>query len=190
MDMIKACDLARNGIVSINGAPHAVEELRVTTPSARGAATLFRFRFRNLLTKAKLDMTCKGDEKFEEVEVSRRAVQFLYAEQDLYHFMDREDFSQFAIDAATLGGQAHYLSEDLEDVRVLIVNGRPLAIELPASVALVVAECEPSVRGQSATARAKPARTRTGLVVLVPEYIVAGETIRVDTRSGEFLGRA
>ncbi len=188
--MIKACDLARNSIVSVNGAPHAVEELRVTTPSARGAATLFRFRFRNLLTKTKLDLTCKGEEKFEEVDVSRRSVQFLYAEQEFYNFMDSEDFSQFTLDAVALGAQAHYLSDDLEDIRALIVNGRALAIELPASVTLVVKECEPSVRGQSATARAKPARTQTGLVVQVPEYIAAGETIRVDTRSGEFLGRA
>ncbi|MDD5707674.1 MAG: elongation factor P [Kiritimatiellae bacterium] len=188
--MIKACDLVRNQIVSIDGAPHVLEELRVSTPSARGAATLFRFRFRNILTKAKLDRTCKGDDKFEDVDFSRREVEFLYEQQGMYTFMDREDFTQFELDKDALGEQAQYLAEDMEDLRALIVNGRAVAIELPASVTLTVADCEPTVRGQSATARSKPARMQTGLVVQVPEYITVGERVRVDTRTGEFLGRA
>ena len=189
--MIKACDLSRNSIVSLNGAPHVVETLRVTTPSARGAATLFRFRFRNLLTHAKVDETCKGDEKFDEVVVERRDVQFLYKEHgDTYTFMDAEDFSQFTLSADDLGEQAHYLAEDLEGIKCRVVDGRPAAIELPVNVVLTVAACEPTMKGQTATSRAKPATTETGLVVLVPEYITPGEAIRVDTRTGECLGRA
>jgi elongation factor P len=189
--MTKACDLSRNNIVSINGAPYVVETLRVTTPSARGAATLFKFRFRNLLTKAKLDQTCKGDDKFDDLDFDRRAVQFLYKERDdVYTFMDTEDFSQFSLSADDLGEQALYLVEELEGIKALVVNGTPAAIELPVTVVLTVASCEPTMKGQTATARSKPARTETGLVVQVPEYVTDGETIRVDTRTGEFLGRA
>lgn len=189
--MTKACDLSRNNIVSINGAPYVVETLRVTTPSARGAATLFKFRFRNLLTKAKLDQTCKGDDKFDDLDFDRRAVQFLYKERDdVYTFMDTEDFSQFSLSADDLGEQALYLVEELEGIKALVVNGTPAAIELPVTVVLTVASCEPTMKGQTATARSKPACTETGLVVQVPEYVTDGETIRVDTRTGEFLGRA
>ncbi len=189
--MTKACDLSRNNIVSINGAPYVVESLRVTTPSARGAATLFKFRFRNLLTKAKLDQTCKGDDKFDDLDFDRRAVQFLYKERDdVFTFMDTEDFSQFSLSADDLGDQALYLVEELEGIKALVVNGAPAAIELPVTVVLTVASCEPTMKGQTATARSKPARAETGLVVQVPEYVTEGETIRVDTRTGEFLGRA
>ena len=102
--MIKACDLGRNGIVSINGAPYIVEELKISTPSARGAASIYRFRFRNLITKAKLDQACHGDDKFDELDFEKRQVQFLYKEQSgEYTFMDTEDYSQFSLSADELG---------------------------------------------------------------------------------------
>ncbi len=189
--MPKACDLSRNSIVSIDGAPHVVESLQVITPSARGAATLFKFRFRNLLTKAKLDQTCKGDDKFGDVDFDRRPVQFLYKEHDdTYTFMDEEDYSQFSLTAGELDEQTGYLTEDLEGIKALVVNGRPVAIDLPAAVVLRVASCEPTLKGQTATARNKTAHTDTGLVVHVPEYVKEGEYVRIDTRTGEFLGRA
>jgi elongation factor P len=189
--MSKACELSRNSIVSIDGTPHVVESLRVTTPSARGAATLFKFRFRNLLTKAKLDQTRKGDDKFDDLDFVRRDVQFLYKEHDdVYTFMDTEDYSQFSLRADELGDLASYLVEELEGIKALVVNDRPMAIELPVTVVLRIASCEPTMKGQTATARTKTARTETGLVVHVPEYVTEGETVRIDTRTGEFLGRA
>ncbi|NLN01122.1 MAG: elongation factor P-like protein YeiP, partial [Lentisphaerae bacterium] len=178
--MPKACDLSRNSIVSIDGAPHVVESLQVITPSARGAATLFKFRFRNLLTKAKLDQTCKGDDKFGDVDFDRRPVQFLYKEHDdTYTFMDEQDYSQFSLTAGELDEQTGYLTEDLEGIKALVVNGRPVAIDLPAAVVLRVASCEPTLKGQTATARNKTAHTDTGLVVHVPEYVTEGEYVRV-----------
>ena len=188
--MIKACELSRNGIVSINGAPYIVEELKVSTPSARGAASIFRFRFRNLVTKAKLDQACHGDDKFEELDFQRRLVQYLYREQGgAYTFMDVEDYSQFSLNAEELGDQVGFLVEDMEDIKALIVNGTPVAIELPPNVVLEIAECEPTMKGQTVTARTKTARLSTGLAIQVPEYITVGERVKVDTRTGEFLGR-
>ena len=140
--MTKACDLSRNSIVSINGAPYIVDSLRVSTPSARGASTLFKFRFRNLLTKAKLDETCKGDDKFDDVDFDRRDVQFLYKDHDeVYTFMDTEDYSQFSLSADELDDQKFFLVEEMENIKALIVNGKPAAIELPVTVVQQVATC-------------------------------------------------
>lgn len=188
--MIKACDLGRNGIVSINGSPYIVEDLKVSTPSARGAASIYRFRFRNLITKVKLDQACHGDDKFDELDFEKRQVQFLYKEQNgAYTFMDVDDYSQFSLSADDLGDQIYYLIEDMEDIKALIVNGNPVAIELPPNVALKIADCEPTMKGQTVTARTKSATLQTGLSIQVPEYITAGETVKVSTATGEFLGR-
>lgn len=188
--MVKACDLSRNGIVSINGAPYIVEDLKVSTPSARGAASIFRFRFRNLITKTKLDQACHGDDKFEELDFEKRPVQFLYREQGgIFTFMDTEDYSQFALNEEDLGDQVYYLVEDMEDIMALVVNGTPMAIELPPNVVLEITECEPTMKGQTVTARTKSAKLATGLSIQVPEYMTTGEMVKVDTRTGDFLGR-
>ena len=186
--MPKACDLSRNDVVAINNQPHIVEDLTVSTPSARGAATLYRFRFRNIVTKAKTDVTCKGDEAFGDVSVEHRPAQFLFVEQGQLVFMDTEDFSQFGFMRDEIAAQADYLTPDLE-VKAVFCDGRALAIELPASVALKVVETAPVVKGASVTARAKPATLETGLVVQVPEYLTEGERVNVDTRTGKFLSR-
>ncbi|MCL1887250.1 MAG: elongation factor P [Kiritimatiellaeota bacterium] len=187
--MAKACDLERNSVVAINNQPHIVEDLSVSTPSARGAATLYRLRFRNIVTKAKVDMTCKGDEAFGDVAVERRPAQYLFNEQDQMVFMDSEDFSQFGFTRGEISAQADFLTPD-QEVRAIFCDGRALAIELPASVVLKVVETAPVVRGASVTARAKPAKLETGLMVQVPEYLTEGERVNVDTRTGRFLSRA
>ncbi|MEI8244070.1 MAG: elongation factor P-like protein YeiP [bacterium] len=188
--MVKAADVKRNDLVGINGLPHMVEDLKVTTPSARGASTLYRFRFRNLVTKNKVDMTCKGDDPLEQIDFERRAVQFLFSKQDEYTFMDAEDFSQFVLNKGEIADQVDYLAEDMEGIMALVADGRILAIEMPSSVTLKIVECDPVLKGGSATARTKPAKLQTGLVVQVPEYLTPGEFIRVDTRTGKFLQRA
>ena len=187
--MAKACDLSRNNVVAINNQPHLVEELTVSTPSARGAATLYRFRFRNIVTKAKVDMTCKGDESFGDISVEHRAAQFMYVEQDSLVFMDNEDYTQFGFMRDEISEQANYLTPDLE-VKAVFCDGRALTIELPASVSLKVVETAPSMKGASVTSRAKPAKLETGLMIQVPEYLAEGEHVNVDTRTGKFLSRA
>jgi len=186
----KACDLARGDLVGLQGLPHIIEDLKVSTPSARGASTLYRFRFRNLVTRNKVDMTCKGDDPFDSIEFEKRPVQFLFVQQDQFTFMDSEDFSQFVLNREELGDQVDFLVEDLEGIVALVADGRILTIEMPASVALKIAACDPVLKGASATGRSKPAQLQTGLVVQVPEYLTPGEVIRVDTRTRKFLQRA
>jgi len=188
--MAKACDLKKGSLVGINGLPHVVEDLKISTPSARGAASIYRFRFRNLVTKAKQDVSCKGDEPFSDVDFERRPVQYLYKEADLYTFMDSEDFSQFSLTEDSLSDQLQYLIEDMEGIFALLSDGKVLTIEMPQKVELRIASCDPVMKGASVTSRNKPATCQTGLVVQVPEYLEAGETILVDTTTGTYLSRA
>lgn len=188
--MAKACDLKRGSIVSVNGAPYMVESLKIATPSARGASSLYHFRLRNLSTKTKLDRTCKGDDLFEECHFEKRAVQYSYAQGDMHTFIDLEDYSEISFSADDISEELPYITEDMEGIQVLISDGKALGLALPPVAELEVVACDPSIRGASATARTKPATLSTGLVVQVPEYLACNEIIRVDTRTGDFLGRA
>ncbi len=188
--MPKACDLKRGDIVAIDSVPHAIEALRISTPSARGSASLYHFRFRNLAVKTKVDRTCKGDESFTPCHFERRPVQFSYTQGDQVTFMDLKDFSEIDFNAADVEDELPYITEEMEGILALVSDGRILGIELPPVAVLKVISCDPSIRGASATSRTKPATLSTGLQVQVPEYLAAGEVIRIDTRTGVFLGKA
>ncbi len=188
--MPKACDLKRGSIVDIDGTPHMVEDLTIQTPSARGGASLYKLRFRNLATKHKLDQSCKGDDSFRDTDFERRNVQFSYMQGNDYVFMDLDDYSELTLTPDDLGDAINYVTEDLEGIQALVSAGRVLGLELPATVDLDVEQCDPSIKGASATARTKPATLSTGLVIQVPEYLSPDERVRVDTRTGRFLGRA
>lgn len=188
--MAKACDLRKGSIVGINGLPHVVEGLTVSTPSARGASSIYRFRFRNLVSRTKQDVSCKGDEPFADIDFERRPIQYLYKEADLYTFMDNEDFSQFSLPQDAIEEQLLYLVEDMEGLFALMSDGQVLTIEVPQKVVLKIESCDPVMKGASVTARTKPATCQTGLVVQVPEYLETGEMILVDTATASFLSRA
>ncbi len=188
--MPKACDLKRGDIVSINGTAHLVEQIDVSTPTARGGNSLYRMRFRNLATKHKVDATHKGDDALEACHFERRAVQFSYTQGDDYVFMDDEDYNEITFKADAIAYERGFLHEELEGIQALVSDGRVLGLELPPVSVLQVEQCDPSIRGASATARTKPATLSTGLVVQVPEYLESGEMIRVDTKTAKFLGRA
>ena len=188
--MPKASDLKRGDIVSINQFPHIVEELRITTPSARGASSLYHFRLRNLQTKNKLDQTCKGDDPFQACDFTRRAVQFSYRQNDEVVFMDQQDYSEVIFKETDIQDALQYITDDMEGIQALLCDGKWIGLELPPVAILKVQQCDPSIRGASATARTKPATLETGLTVQVPEYLEPHVTIRVDTRTAAFLGRA
>ncbi len=188
--MIKACDLEKNSVVQINGDPHVVEQIRVQTPSARGAATLYKVRFRNVRTRAKLDQTFKGDDPLQDSEFDTRTVSFSYREGDHFVFMDLDDYSQIELNADEIEDAVPYLTDGLEGIKALVQGEKVLCIQLPDSVDLEIVETAPPLHGASVTARTKAATLETGLVVQVPEYMEQGERIRVDTRNGNFVQRA
>jgi elongation factor P len=187
--MPKACDMKRGSIVNINGAPHTVEDLKISTPSARGSASLYHFRFRNISTKGKLDKTCKGDVSFDDCNFVKKDIQFSYSQGDLHTFMVLDDYSEITFNADDIKDELQYITEDMEGIQVLISDDKTVGISLPPTAELEITECDPSMRGASATARTKPATLTTGLIVQVPEYLSPGEVIKVDTKTGGFLGR-
>ncbi|NLG35073.1 MAG: elongation factor P [Lentisphaerae bacterium] len=187
--MIKACDLTKNSVVEIHGDPHVVEQLRTQSPSARGASTLYKVRFRNVRTRAKLDQTFKGDDPLQPSDFDTRLVAFSFREGDRFTFMDMEDYSQFELMADEIEEAVPYLVDGMENIKALIQGGKVLGIQLPDTVELQITECAPSMRGASVTARTKAATLETGLVIQVPEYMEQDERVRVDTRTAEFIQR-
>ncbi len=188
--MIKACDLKRGSMVSINDAPHVLDSLKVSSPTARGSASLYRCRFRNLVNGHKVDQTLKGDDMLKDADFDKREVQFIFKQGDEYTFMDLESYDQFTLRHSDIEYETNFLIEDLEGITALCSDGRVLTIQMPDTVVMEVVECDPSIKGASATARSKPATLSTGHIVQVPEYMASGEMVKVDTRTGKYLSRA
>lgn len=188
--MIPAKDFKRRMVVELDGAPHMIEQIQVQTPSARGAATLYKVKARNLKTRQRIERTFKGGDSLSESSFERRPVQFLYRDPDGFHFMDSADFNQFSLSLEELEEQAPYMTENMEGVEALVVDDQVIGIEIPDTVDLAITDTAPGVRGNSATGRTKPATLSTGAVIQVPEHLEPGVTVRVDTRTGDYLGRA
>lgn len=167
-----------------------IETINVQSPSARGAATFYKFRARNLITKQKVDITLRGGESMDEADFQRRPVKFMYSDQDSVHLLDDGNYEQYSLPIEDLEDELKYMTEELEGIQALIYNDQCVGIQLPFTVELTVTQCDPGIKGASATARTKPATLETGLVVQVPEYLSQGERIKVDTRTGEYLSRA
>jgi elongation factor P len=187
--VVPAKDFKRRMVVEIDGAPHIIEQIQVQTPSARGAATLYKIKARNLKTRNRVEKTYRGTDALAESSFERRPVQFLYRDPEAFHFMDSADYNQFSLPADDLEDQSPFMTENMDGVEALVVNDEVIGIEIPDTVELKVVNTAPGVRGNSATGRTKPATLATGHVVQVPEHLEPGVTVRVDTRTGEYLGR-
>ena len=187
---MQAKEIKPGTAVNFEGSPVLIESVSVQTPSARGAATLYKFRGRHLVTRQKTDITLKGGESLEQADFSKRSVTLMYCDAAHMHLMDQADYNQFAVSLEDVERERMYVTEALEGMLALVYNGQCVGIQLPTAVELTVTECDPAIRGNSATARTKPATLETGLIVQVPEYLKEGERIKVDTRTGEFLSRA
>jgi elongation factor P len=188
--VVPAKDFKRRMVVEIDGAPHMIEQIQVQTPSARGAATLYKIKARNLKTRTRIEKAYRGTDSLNEASFERRAVQFLYRDTEAFHFMDAADFNQFSLLLDELRDQAPYMTENMEGIEALVVDDEVIAIEIPDTVALEIVETAPGVRGNSATGRTKPATLATGAVIQVPEHLDSGAVVRVDTRTGDYLGRS
>ena len=188
--MPKANQLKKNQIVKINNEIYQVAQITSQTPSARGAATLYKVRYNQVKTGQKLDQVYKGDDFIESADLERRKVQFLYFDGESYVFMREEDYSQFNLTAEQLQSQSQWLFEGMEDIDGLFLDGVLFAVVLPHTIVLEITDTAPSVKGASATARTKPATVSTGAEVQVPEYMATGEMIKINTETGEYISRA
>ncbi|MFO7245546.1 MAG: elongation factor P [Thermaerobacter sp.] len=153
----------------------------------RGSAFV-RVRMRNVKTGATISRTLRAGEKVEQAVIQKREMQYLYSSGDEYYFMDTETYDQVPIRAEVLGDALKFLKENMV-VQVLEYEGSIIGVELPNSVELQVVETEPGVRGDTVSGGTKPAKLETGAVVQVPLFVNTGDVIRVDTRTGHYLGR-
>jgi len=185
-----AKEIKNGAIVNFNGQPVIIESISVQSPSARGAATLYKYRGRNLITRQKVDITLKGTESLDEADFERRPVKMMYTDPDEIHLLDQENYNQYSIALNDLKEQMPYITEALEGMQALLYNDECVGLQIPTTVQLKVTQCDPVDRGNSATGRSKPATLETGLSVNVPEYLSEGETIKIDSRTGDFIGRA
>lgn len=188
--MLKASNLKKGNVIAINQQIYMVKHIDVKTPSARGALTLYKVRLMNVQNGQKLDQSFKGNDLLEDVELSRRPVQYIFKEGDLYTFMDTEDYNQYTLGAETLEDQCVWLIDNLDGITALLNDGRIISIELPQSIQLDITETAPAIKGATATGRTKPATLSNGIVVQVPEYMEAGEQVKVNTETAKFMSRA
>ncbi len=188
--MVPAKDFKRRMVVEIDGAPHMIEHIQVQSPSARGAATLYKVKARNLKTRNRVEKSYKGTEGLNESSFERRPVQYLYRDPDGLHFMDSSDFNQFSLKAEDVEDFLPYMTENMEGVDALIVDEEVIGIAIPETVELQITDTAPGVRGNSATGRTKPATLATGHIIQVPEHLEPGVNVRVNTETGDYLGRA
>ena len=187
--MISTADFKKGIRILVDADPYEVMDYTVSTPTARGSATLVRAKIRHLLTGAVFDRTYKAGEKFAEPDLQLRPVQFLYRDGADHHFMDAESYEQFQLSGEQLGDQARWLV-DGATVRSLIFNGNVSGIELPQFMEFTIVETESAVRGDTASGRVmKEAKIATGAIVKVPLYMESGERILVATATGEFVKR-
>jgi len=188
--MFTVSDLKSGVVIEFDGAPHVVESTKVSSPTARGGNTIRKVRLRNLQTKQVVDKSFRGNETFAVPDVERRPLQYLYADPSELHFMDLEKYDQFQLRREEIEWETQFLVEGIDGLRALYFNGNPIALELPNTVALTVTETAPGAKGNSATGRTKAATLETGFTIQMPEHIDQGTRVIVDTRTGEFIGRA
>jgi len=185
-----AKEIKTGTVVSYNDAPCIIETITVQSPSARGAATFYKYRARNLITKQKVDITLRGGDSLPEANFERRDIKLMYVDATHAHFLDQEDYNQHSLPRADLQHEMQFITEGLEGLLLMVHNEEPIGVQVPQTVELKVVKCDPGVRGNSATSRTKPAELETGLMVQVPEYLSEGEMVKVDTRTGDYLSRA
>jgi translation elongation factor P (EF-P) len=154
----------------------------------RGGATI-TLKVKNLKTGQVQTFTLRDTDEIEDVMVEKKPAVFSYVDGDYYHFLDNESYEDIAFHKEDLGDMIYYLKEGSE-VLILYADNRPVSIELPTYVELKVVEAPPGIRGNTAQGGSKPVKLETGLVVNVPLFIEEGDVIKVDTRTGEYIGRA
>ncbi|MCF2555260.1 elongation factor P [Faecalicatena contorta] len=178
----------RNGMtLEIEGNVYQVLEFLHVKPG-KGAAFV-RTKLKNVIDGGVVERTFRPTETYDEAFIERKKMQYLYSDGDLYYFMDQETYDQIPVSKDTVGDSLKFVKEN-EEVTIVSYQGNPFSIEPPLTVELLITESEPGVKGNTATGATKPAIVETGAQVMVPLFVDQGETIKIDTRTGEYLSRA
>ncbi len=180
-------DLKNGMTLNLDGQLWSVVDFQHVKPGKGGA--FVRTKLKNVMSGKVVDRTFNAGVRVEQASVDKREMQYLYREGDDFVFMDTQDYDQPHIPATVVGDAANYLLEE-QNATVAFNEGVPLYVELPAAVELTVSQTDPGLQGDRSTGGTKPATLETGAQIQVPLFITTGEKIRVDTRTGQYLGRA
>jgi elongation factor P len=187
MATIQATRLKKGMLVKMDQDLFRVLELQHVTPgNLRG---FVRVKLRNIRSGTLSDQKLRSEDSVERATLDEREMQYLYQDGDDYYFMDTSSYEQIHINSEALGDSVNYLKPEMT-INVEFYGTEPVGIELPQTVDLKVVETVPGIKGATASAQTKPARTETGLVVTVPPFINNGDVIRVNTETGEYQSRA
>lgn len=184
--MIDAGEVRKGITIELDGQPFQVLDYQ-HIKMARGSAQV-RLKLRDVRAGHTTERVFQASQKFTKAFLNRRLVQYLYNDGSLYYFMDNETFEQTAVDKIMLENALNYM-KDGANMHLLTFKGQTIGVELPVSVELKVAETGPGFKGDTASAGGKPAKLETGLTLQVPFFINTNDTIKVDTRTGEYLER-
>lgn len=177
----------RKGLkIQMDGEPYLMIECNFVKPG-KGQA-LYKCKLRNLIRNTVIDRTWKSGDSVEAADVEEIEAQYLYRQGDLFIFMDNQSYEQYELSLELVGDAWKYLKEGMV-CSMLLYNGNPIGVTPPNHVVLRVEYCEPGVRGNTATNVTKPAKMETGAELAVPAFIEIGDTIKVDTRTGEYIER-
>ena len=187
--MIDTSDFKKGVCILYKNEPCIIVDFSVSTPTARGANSIFKTKLRNLETGQLYHDSIRSGEKFSEVDLEHHAASYLYSAASRWHFLDDVSYEQFDFGKDELGGDELFLVEDISGLEAMLIDGHIVSLQLPPHVVLEVSECDPCIKGAMGSGLLKPARCTTGLSVQVPAYVEIGTRIKVDTRDGQFVAR-
>ena len=184
--MASTADIKNGVVLSIDGQLWSVTEFQHVKPGKGGA--FVRTKLKNVVTGKVVDRTYNAGTKIEIENVDRRDFTYLYNDGDGFVFMDATDYDQITVSSAVVGDAANFMLEN-QSVTIALNNGNPLYVDLPASVVLEITYTEPGLQGDRSTGGTKPATVETGYEIQVPLFLETGTKVKVDTRTGDYLGR-
>jgi len=184
--MLSTTDFRRGLKIEMDGVPYEIVDFLHVKPGKGGA--FIRTKLKNMINGRVVENTFRSGEKMVKPDLESKDMQYLYRESEEFVFMDMESYEQMHVGLALLGEKGGYLKDGME-LKMLLYKGQPLDIDLPASVVLEVTETEPGVKGDTVSGANKPAVVESGITVNVPLFVNIGDRIKVDTRTGAYIGR-
>jgi elongation factor P len=184
--MYSASDLRKGLKIQIDGNPFIVTDFEFSKPG-KGQA-LYRCKMRNMISGNQFTQTYRSNDKFEKADLEERKMQYLYNQENEYHFMDVESFEQIFITKEQLGNNINFLIDNME-LQVLLFSGKPIDVSLPIFVNLEVIKADPWAKGDTSGTDTKPVTVETGYELQVPPFVEQGDKIQIDTRTGQYVTR-
>jgi elongation factor P len=182
--VISTNEFRRSSKILFKGDPYEVIDFQHVKMGRGGA--IVKTKMKNLRTGSIIEGTFKGGEKLETPNLEEKSMQYLYAQDNMYYFMDMDNYEQSPLSPEQLGDSMKFIKENMQ-VKVLYFSGYPLTVEIPIFVELKITKTDPGIKGDTASGGSKPAKLETGLTIKVPFHLNEGDTIKVDTRTSEYV---